>query len=105
MLTARVEIGADFGRAARSQIYKMASAGALAIAGGVAAAAGISAATSIFATLAGTTGYSIAIAIAGMAAFGAGAIFLGVAALNYKRVKNAWKTMDGEIDRAVSEVD
>jgi hypothetical protein len=59
-------------------------------------------ATSIFATLAGTTGYSIPVAIAGAAAFAAGAACLGVAASNYNRVRNSWKSLNGKIDQAVS---
>jgi hypothetical protein len=98
--SARGENGTAFRQAARRQICKMLGAGLLAIVGGLATAVGITAARSIFATLAGTTGYSIPIAIAGFVAFAAGASFLGVAAVNYTRIKNAWKSLNGRIDHA-----
>jgi hypothetical protein len=101
LLAAQEESKAAFGRAARRQIYKMVGAGALAIVGGLAVIAGISAASSIFATLAGTTGYAIPLAIAGAAVFAAGAIFLGMAAVNYKRLKNSWKSLNDSIGRAL----
>jgi hypothetical protein len=98
---ARAENGTVFGRAARRQFYKMMGAALLAIAGGLAVALGIITARSIFATLAGTTGLAIPLAIAGAIVFAAGASFLGVAVVNYNRVKSAWKSLDAKIDHSV----
>jgi len=102
LLAAREENGAAFGPAAWRQIYKVIGAGAMAIVGGFAAAIGVMAARSIFAQLAGTTGYSIPVAITGVIVCGGGLFLLAIAGLNYKHVKDSLKSLNGKIDRAVS---
>ena len=102
LLAAREENGAAFGPAAWRQIYKVIGAGAMAIVGGFAAVLGVTTATSILAVLAGTTGYSIPVAIAGVIVCGGGLFLLVIAAVNYKRVQDSLQSLNGKIDRAVS---
>jgi hypothetical protein len=102
LLAAREENGATLRAAAWRQTFKVIGAGAMAIVGGLAAALGVMTARSIFAILAGTTGYAIPLAIAGVIVCGGGLFLLAIAAVNYKRVKDSLKSLNAKIDLAVS---
>jgi hypothetical protein len=98
LVSLREETDAAFGKTMRNQVLKMVGAAALVGLGAFALYTGLFLAFSVWATLAGTTGYTLPVAALGLAGMVGGGTGLTVSAMVYKSAKNTWKSMTNMID-------